>query len=614
MRKSLSLFLAALMLPLTLGALTSRESNQLILGHYTTDDLATNGWGKSFLTGLNTVATDFTPDELATFVGNKITAFRIGLSESAPISRLFVIPIDTEGNLLNDQISEWPCEASSVEWNVIELPSPYDIDVPNGYSLRIGFDYEQATRNSKPLSVVNVGTIHQTLNYKNGQWVNYGINVSGNLSLQCIVEKSHFSPYILRVDNLTSKENIKNGEQLPFTFGTRNVGDDQVLAGQALYNISIDDNVVLSITNPEDLSTNNITIRGSVSTAGLTAGQHTLTVTAIAVNGTALTDQPSVSKSFNTYDHGFTRQMHLVEQFTSTAGRYDCMGTDSVQRLCNMRDDIAWVCIHNDFNSIVDPLKNQIIADSIMYMQGIDGYPEGTFDRAMGISGSNTLYGGVASLSVNTMSTFLDHLEESPSLATVNINSTFDSDSRQIVVTIDGELVPNYDELMGNDSKLTVYITEDSIIAPQQDQYSLINDYVHNNVLRCALVSVMGVSLNKKGDSYRNTFVETVPSWCNADNMNVVAFISRPLGNPLDDIYVTNANKRKLGESDLPATMRGDVDGYNNVNIADVTALIDILLSGDEATAGADCNLDLNVNIADVTALIDYLLSGVWND
>ena len=54
----------------------------------------------------------------------------------------------------------------------------------------------------------------------------------------------------------------------------------------------------------------------------------------------------------------------------------------------------------------------------------------------------------------------------------------------------------------------------------------------------------------------------------------------------------------------------GDVNGDNNVSIADVTALIDILLSGAVAPDAADVNEDHNVNIADVTALIDKLLAG----
>ena len=64
------------------------------------------------------------------------------------------------------------------------------------------------------------------------------------------------------------------------------------------------------------------------------------------------------------------------------------------------------------------------------------------------------------------------------------------------------------------------------------------------------------------------------------------------------------------------AGLRGDVNGDGNVNISDVTALIDYLLSGNASginLSGADCNQDSSVNISDVTSLIDYLLSGTWN-
>ena len=58
--------------------------------------------------------------------------------------------------------------------------------------------------------------------------------------------------------------------------------------------------------------------------------------------------------------------------------------------------------------------------------------------------------------------------------------------------------------------------------------------------------------------------------------------------------------------------MMGDVNGDNNVSIADVTALIDYLLGSDVTINydAADVNNDTNVTIADVTALIDMLLNG----
>lgn len=89
-------------------------------------------------------------------------------------------------------------------------------------------------------------------------------------------------------------------------------------------------------------------------------------------------------------------------------------------------------------------------------------------------------------------------------------------------------------------------------------------------------------------------------------------------GNVITDAQVLTAKRKNWvclrwtgstwARIDVP--MPGDVDGDGVVNIADVTALIDILLSGGTAPANADVDGDGIVNIADVTALIDMLLSG----
>ena len=62
------------------------------------------------------------------------------------------------------------------------------------------------------------------------------------------------------------------------------------------------------------------------------------------------------------------------------------------------------------------------------------------------------------------------------------------------------------------------------------------------------------------------------------------------------------------------ASVRGDVDGDDNVNIDDVTALIDYLLGTNTNInlQGADCDLSGDISIDDVTTLIDYLLTGLW--
>ena len=62
-----------------------------------------------------------------------------------------------------------------------------------------------------------------------------------------------------------------------------------------------------------------------------------------------------------------------------------------------------------------------------------------------------------------------------------------------------------------------------------------------------------------------------------------------------------------------PGAINGDVNNDGEVNIADVTALIDYLLSSETSNINmdaADINKDGEASIADVTELIDYLLSG----
>ena len=56
-------------------------------------------------------------------------------------------------------------------------------------------------------------------------------------------------------------------------------------------------------------------------------------------------------------------------------------------------------------------------------------------------------------------------------------------------------------------------------------------------------------------------------------------------------------------ESGVP----GDVNGDGEVNIADINAIIDIILSGKVGTAAADVNEDGEVNIADINSVIDVI-------
>gem|GEM_PF-2096088 len=71
-----------------------------------------------------------------------------------------------------------------------------------------------------------------------------------------------------------------------------------------------------------------------------------------------------------------------------------------------------------------------------------------------------------------------------------------------------------------------------------------------------------------------------------------------------------------LGALMLPATayaqqrLYGDVNGDNEVNIADINVVIDLILDGNGFTAAADVNNDGEINIADINVIIDIILGG----
>ena len=58
---------------------------------------------------------------------------------------------------------------------------------------------------------------------------------------------------------------------------------------------------------------------------------------------------------------------------------------------------------------------------------------------------------------------------------------------------------------------------------------------------------------------------------------------------------------------DLKPDVLGDVNGDREVNIADVNAVINIILDGSDDTTAADVNGDGEINIADATHLQMFL-------
>ena len=75
------------------------------------------------------------------------------------------------------------------------------------------------------------------------------------------------------------------------------------------------------------------------------------------------------------------------------------------------------------------------------------------------------------------------------------------------------------------------------------------------------------------------------------------------------DAYRANENWYPCFGQIVEDIFLGDVNRDFEVNIADVNAVIDIILGGNSSTSAADVNGDGEINIADVNALIDIILN-----
>ena len=91
-------------------------------------------------------------------------------------------------------------------------------------------------------------------------------------------------------------------------------------------------------------------------------------------------------------------------------------------------------------------------------------------------------------------------------------------------------------------------------------------------------------------------------------------------GNGIDYTFTFNLNNLTFNVKEYvepsvpdPSTLVGDVNGDGEINVADLNALVNILLGETadyDTTHRADVNYDSEINIADVNVLTDYILGG----
>ena len=579
--------------------------NQIYLGPYASDAIAseTEGLGLSDNSGIFKLGVLLPLDKLQAFSEGQVKAIRFGLCATVTDAAVFIYPVTSLQPLtLGQPLVEQIVPITQVGWNQVELANPITIDTDGIVGLMLGYQYKQVkgdTDASFPISVVDEGTILSTYTYgsvTSNQWQDIGLSTYGNLSVQAIVEKDYPEHNLyLSTPQANSYANVAQG--LNFSVGLSNIGK------QTLWNYTIDmliDGVLMDlIDSPEALTPAEVLLSCNCPLDGVTPGKHTLTLRVATVAGQAVSDGPTVSAQFTAYTNSFQRQKQLVEQFT-TQGASNCPKGDAVlEALQQMRDDMAWVAIHLNYNG-TDEFNIPEGTQVTNYLGG-NRYPSATFNRQGGIQsiGYSAQY---VQQAANMLSYTYFDCNPMPALATVRINPVYNEATRNLDVKVSGRVVADWSSVLDSDIGLMVYLTEDSLVGKQLKSGVWVEDYVHNHVLRSVLTPFDGDPLTINGTAYEKTYHAVLASDWNPDNMRIVAFIHR-LGTRVTGVQVVNCEASSLFDA-----VSGDINGDGLVDIADVNAVINMMLGKVAPTAAADVNGDGSVDIADVNAVINLML------
>lgn len=572
------------------------EQDERIIGFYTTDELDLSGQSSLGLQGAPgnlSAAIILTPNELGKAVGGQITKVRFGLSCSIGSTNVFVCPVDLNKGIIYEAESEQTVSSTTSGWNDVTLSTPVTIEEDKGYM--IGFDYKQTStgeeqdfpllvdyafnQNVSQYGLMIYGDLNQT-----GQpsWFSMGTDY-GNLCIQAVVKGGSYIDDDISIAGGIAQTIFAKGGDMNIALSVKNEGNN--VPSTYTLNVEVDNKVVAQIKDPVALSNDAtaFTYKFKVPENLSVADLHKLSISVADINGqkpTVNTEDDVTSMEFNVYgqEDVVQKQKTLLEQFTS-AGCPNCpYGYDFLNALTAKRSDLAWVSVHTDYGNVKDSYTttegNNLVALEVSV------FPSASFNRAYISEPSLNPYGTTAisigipqnyvDTYVNAYSNMIDEINSSiPAFASVDIATTYDEATKKLKINVSGKGNDNVKAIL-DDAVVTVYLTEDGLTGLQYNGNKIDANYPHDHVLRDVVSDNFGDAINWTGaNTYSNEYEITLDNSWKAENMNVIAFISRPvtiennyITSSVNDIWVSNANIVKVGETvgiDKPIVSNGDV-------------------------------------------------------
>ena len=575
--------------------------------------------------GAISLGTLFYSDAFKKYEGCKIVGARFYVNIPIGASKVGICHVKIENNTpyVGDILASKEVPSTVAHWNYVWFDEPYKIDTKNFDGLLPYYDFTPSNMSADAgYPIASSGTYAGTcgalaygdVDGKHDQsswaWQPIYLGTDGsNLMIQLIIEKEdgNFILHDLVLDKIAMSPFVKNNTKTGLAFTCHNDGRDNITnvkfgievdgekMGTFTYDKTTAGDAFKEITNADY---SNIPV-GLPVDKDWAIGEHEVTVYPVLVEGKEpagdLTNDKLTTK-FKVYKENFDRTKNLVEFYACQLSKYTYFADQVLTKTANAReeDDLAIVSIHGEGQQVNEDGSVEKLEDVFTvpeanklayYSTPSDG--SGAFNRYFYdndvINAEKALTVNMAAQDAsdqdNVVSMLNTIINESttfyPSFSTVGIESKLDDATGKLTIKVMGKLINDYQKLIGDDARLTVYLTEDKVIGKQNTGGSIAKPrFTHNHVLRKIVTGTLGDALQTNGNSYENDYeVELDDAW-KSQNMHIIAFVSRPmkeeekdgktaLASAMNDLWVDNTNMVVVGDSDL--TGISNVINWNDV-------------------------------------------------
>lgn len=575
--------------------------------------------------GAISLGTLFYSDAFKKYEGCKIVGARFYVNIPIGASKVGICHVKIENNTpyVGDILASKEVPSTVAHWNYVWFDEPYKIDTKNFDGLLPYYDFTPSNMSADAgYPIASSGTYAGTcgalaygdVDGKHDQsswaWQPIYLGTDGsNLMIQLIIEKEdgNFILHDLVLDKIAMSPFVKNNTKTGLAFTCHNDGRDNITnvkfgievdgekMGTFTYDKTTAGDAFREITNADY---SNIPV-GLPINKDWAIGEHEVTVYPVLVEGKEpegdLTNDKLTTK-FKVYKDNFDRTKNLVEFYTCQMSKYTFFADAVLTKTVKARedDDLAIVSIHGESQQVNEDGSVETLSDVFTvpeanklayYSTPSDG--SGAFNRYFYdndvINYEKALTVNMAAQKASDQDNVVGMLNtiinESaayyPSFSTVSIDSKLDDTTGKLSIKVMGKLINKYQELIGDDARLTVYLTEDKVIGKQNTGGDIARPrFTHNYVLRKIVTGTLGDALQTNGNSYENDYeVELDDAW-KSKNMHIIAFVSRPmketekdgktaLASAMNDLWVDNTNMVAVGESDL--TDISNVINWNDV-------------------------------------------------